>query len=120
MSDLVNDELLRALLDTPQNAEDRVLAARYAPILRFDAHEPFFPLVAGYTIFRDSGPSLSFRQGHIVDLAPEEEPPASLAIESKRSSRAAGVSTNTFQPLSCSATLATSTTSRDLPSPPGP
>ena len=81
MSDHANDLLLSALLNTPQNAEDRALAARYAPILRFDAHEPFFPLAAGYTIFRESGPAPSFRQGHQIELEPEGKPPASFAIE---------------------------------------
>ncbi len=33
---------------------DRHLAARYAPVLQFDANEPFLPLVAGFTIFRQS------------------------------------------------------------------
>jgi len=81
MIDPLYDPLLKTLLDTPQSAEDRALAARYAPVLRFDAHEPFFPLSVGYTIFRKSGPSPSFRQGHQIDLVPEGEPPASLAIE---------------------------------------
>ena len=81
MSDPATDTHLNNLLATPQNEQDRALAARYAPILRFDAREPFFPLAAGYTIFRETGPSPSFRQGHVVDLAPEGEPPASLAIE---------------------------------------
>lgn len=81
MDDRRTDAHLGALLDTPQDAEDRALAARYAPILRFDRHEPFFPLAAGYTILYESGPSPSFRQGHRIDLAPEGEPPASLAIE---------------------------------------
>ena len=66
MSDNTDDALLNVLLNTPQDAEDRALAARYAPILRFDAHEPFFPLAAGYTIFRESGPAPSFRQGHRI------------------------------------------------------
>ena len=37
---------LSALLCTSQDAEERALAARYAPVLRFDAHEPFLPLAA--------------------------------------------------------------------------
>ena len=81
MSDPETDAHLRELLDATQKAEDRALAARYAPILRFDAHEPFFPLAVGYTIFRHNRPSPSFRQGHPIDLAPDGEPPAHLAIE---------------------------------------
>ena len=47
----------------------------------FDAREPFLPLAAGYTIFRQSGPSPSFRQGFAVDLTPQGQPPACCAIE---------------------------------------
>ena len=50
-------------------------------MLLFDACEPFLPLAAGYTLFRQSGPSPSFRQGFAVDLAPPGHPPARLAIE---------------------------------------
>jgi glycerophosphoryl diester phosphodiesterase len=69
------------LLSIPQSAGKQALAARYAPIIRFDAHEPFLPLTAGYTVFRHSGFSPSFRQGHRIDLTPPGQPPASLAIE---------------------------------------
>ncbi|MBN1979329.1 MAG: hypothetical protein JW918_18180 [Anaerolineae bacterium] len=72
---------LSSLLSTPQDAEERALAARYAPILRFDAREPFLPLAAGYTLFRQSGPSPSFSRGRQVELTPADQPPASLAIE---------------------------------------
>ncbi|MFL7807157.1 MAG: hypothetical protein AB8I80_00930, partial [Anaerolineae bacterium] len=72
---------LSSLLSAPQDAEERALAARYAPILRFDAREPFLPLAAGYTIFRQSSPSSSFSRGRQVELAPEDQPPVSLAIE---------------------------------------
>jgi glycerophosphoryl diester phosphodiesterase len=75
------DSILASLLNGAQDADERALAVCYAPILRFDVREPFLPLAAGYTIFRQSGPSPSFRQGHIVDLAHEGQPPASLAIE---------------------------------------
>lgn len=77
----MDDPLLSTLLNGSQNERERALATRYAPILRFDRNEPFFPLAAGYTILRQSGPSPSFRQGHRIDLAPEGEQPASLAIE---------------------------------------
>ncbi len=43
-----------------QAAADHQLAARYAPILQFDALEPFLPSIVGYTIFRESQPSASF------------------------------------------------------------
>jgi glycerophosphoryl diester phosphodiesterase len=75
------DPLLSWLLNVPQSEAERALAARYAPFLHFDRNEPFFPLAAGYTVFRRSGPSPSFRQGHEIDLAPGRQPPASLAIE---------------------------------------
>lgn len=39
---------------------DHALACRFAPDLWLDAHEPFRPLAAGYTIFRRDGRSLSF------------------------------------------------------------
>jgi len=69
------------LLSSPQSEQDRLLAARYAPYLAFDAREPFMPLAAGYTLFRESGPSPSFRQGYQVELAPPDQPAAHLAIE---------------------------------------
>ena len=72
---------LTTLLDVPQNPADRALAARYAPILRFDAREPFLPLAAGYTIFRETGESPSFRQGRKIDLTPPDGPRADFAIE---------------------------------------
>ena len=39
---------------------DLALAARYAPLMRFDRLEPFLPSFAGYTIFRQDAPSPSF------------------------------------------------------------
>jgi len=77
----VNDSLLSGLLAAPQDPSERELAARYVPLIRFDAHEPFLPLAVGYTIFRCSGPSPSFRDGYEIDLTPEGWLPASLAIE---------------------------------------
>lgn len=75
------DPLLSSLLDASQVSSGRGLAARYGPHIRFDATEPFLPLAVGYTVFRHSGTSPSFRQGHRIDLAPEGQPPADLAIE---------------------------------------
>ena len=68
-------------MTVPQDESERSLAARYVPVLLFDAREPFLPLAAGYTIFRQSGPSPSFRQGFTVDLMPQGQSPACFAIE---------------------------------------
>jgi glycerophosphoryl diester phosphodiesterase len=57
------------------NTLDLDLARRYAPIVYFDAAEPFLPSYAGYTVFRSSGASPSFPR--YVTL----EPPAVLAVE---------------------------------------
>jgi glycerophosphoryl diester phosphodiesterase len=73
------DQLYDELLAAPQEAEVRALAARYAPIVRFDANEPFLPLAAGYTIFRVDGPSPSARRP--VALVTPEHPQATQAIE---------------------------------------
>jgi glycerophosphoryl diester phosphodiesterase len=70
---------LNDLLETPQDPAERALAARYAPILRFDKHEPFLPLAAGYTIFRTDADSPSFPRR--IELCPPGQPPAALAIE---------------------------------------
>ena len=75
------DEHLACLWQRSAGNDDRQLAARYAPIIRFDAREPFLPLAAGYTLFRRDGPSPSFRQGRGIRLAPPDQPPAALAIE---------------------------------------
>jgi glycerophosphoryl diester phosphodiesterase len=72
---------LTILLAIRQNPADHAVAARYAPILRFDAREPFLPLAAGYTIFRETGESPSFRQGRKIDLTPPDAPRAEFAIE---------------------------------------
>jgi hypothetical protein len=76
---MTTDPLHAELLATPQDAEERALAARYVPILRFDANEPFLPLAAGYTIFRADGRSPSMQRQ--VALAAPDRPPAALAIE---------------------------------------
>jgi glycerophosphoryl diester phosphodiesterase len=73
------DLLYAELLAVPQDAEMQALAARYAPILRFDANEPFLPLAAGYTIFRADGPSPSMKRQ--IVLAAPEHPHATQAIE---------------------------------------
>ena len=58
----LEEPTVTALLSKKHHAPvaDRGLAARYAPIIQFDAREPFLPLVTGYTVFREDGPSPSF------------------------------------------------------------
>jgi glycerophosphoryl diester phosphodiesterase len=56
---------------------DQALAARHAPIIRFDAREPFLPSVVGYTVFRADGDSPSFPRR--IELG--QQPNAALAIE---------------------------------------
>ena len=58
---------------------DYALAVRYAPIIRFDAREPFLPLVAGYTVFRAPAPSPSFPRQ--LALQVEGAPQATTVIE---------------------------------------
>lgn len=73
------DPLVRDLYQTPQAADEQQLAARYAPLLCFDANEPFLPLAAGYTIFRTDQPSPSFNRP--ITLQAADRPPANLVIE---------------------------------------
>ncbi len=70
------EELLRTYAASDP---DRDLAAHYAPILVFDADEPFMPLVVGYTVFRESAPSLSAHR--YVSLGPRRERHADTVIE---------------------------------------
>ncbi len=77
--DALSDISLRTLLQSRQDEDERALAARYAPIIRFDAHEPFLPLAVGYTIFRSDGDSPSFPRR--IELRPPNRSPAALAIE---------------------------------------
>ncbi|MFL7811487.1 MAG: hypothetical protein AB8I80_22805, partial [Anaerolineae bacterium] len=64
------DPLLAQLLSSPQDEALRDLAYRYAPVIRYDTHEPFLPLAAGYTVFRKDGPSPSYTKGRTIHLAP--------------------------------------------------
>ncbi len=73
------DLLLAELYHAPRDEHAQALAARHAPLLYFDAHEPFFPLAAGYTLFPQDGPSSSFQR--TITLRPDDQPPAALAIE---------------------------------------
>jgi glycerophosphoryl diester phosphodiesterase len=57
------------------SASDLDLARYYAPVIYFDAAEPFLPLYAGYAVFRSAGSSPSFPR--YVTF----EQPAVLAIE---------------------------------------
>jgi hypothetical protein len=56
---------------------DLALAARYAPIILFDAAEPFLPLVVGVTVLRDEADSPSFPRR----ITREFTPPWETAIE---------------------------------------
>jgi glycerophosphoryl diester phosphodiesterase len=57
-------------LDTNQNSdEDYQLAQQYAPRIRFDTKEPFYPSVAGYTVFRETAKSPSFPR--TIEIQPD-------------------------------------------------
>lgn len=56
---------------------DLALAARYAPIILFDAAEPFLPLVVGVTVLRGEADSPSFPRR----ITQEFTPPWETAIE---------------------------------------
>lgn len=75
----MNDNLHALLLANAAGDPDHALAARYAPVIRFDEREPFLPLAAGYTVFRADAPSPSFPR--LLTLRPAGAPPAALAIE---------------------------------------
>jgi glycerophosphoryl diester phosphodiesterase len=77
----VRDPMLDRLFSIPQDQTYRALAARYAPLIWFDAREPFFPRAAGYTIFDRDGPSPSFAAGKEIVLAPPDKLAATRAIE---------------------------------------
>ena len=51
---------LRGLDRRPVSERDHELALRHAPVICFDAREPFLPTVVGYTVFRQSAASESF------------------------------------------------------------
>jgi len=70
----VADLISRNLSDDNQD-----LAVRYAPIIQFDAREPFLPSVVGYTVFRNNAPSPSFPRR--IELEKEGQPKAAIAIE---------------------------------------
>ena len=70
---------LFAQYDATSHAEDHELARRYAPIIHFDAREPFLPLAAGYTIFKHDGESPSFPCQ--IELHKTGHPDTAFAIE---------------------------------------
>ncbi len=77
----MNAHTVAALLSKNKTAskDAQILAARYAPILKFDVNEPFLPSAVGYTIFRETTASPSFPRR--IELAIEGESEAALAIE---------------------------------------
>lgn len=52
--------LLILLMNTTISEEELDLFLKYAPIIKFDEKEPFFPVRIGYTVFQNSGKSPSF------------------------------------------------------------
>ena len=54
------DEQLESLETSPLSEADQEVAIRYAPCIRFDEKEPFFPSAVGYTVFRGDALSASF------------------------------------------------------------
>ena len=56
------DEHFATLNQTHVSQADYELALRHSPRIRFDTHEPFFPSVIGYTVFRQEIDSPSFRR----------------------------------------------------------
>jgi len=66
-----DDPHLTSLLVGHAASPEHELAALHAPLLRFDQREPFFPLIAGYTVFRQSGPSPSFPR--TLEIGPGEQ-----------------------------------------------
>ncbi len=70
---------LNELYQTERNPQEQTLAARFAPVLCFDAREPFLPLAAGYTIFNTDGASQSMKRD--IRLHTEGKPAAARAIE---------------------------------------
>jgi len=78
-------ELLDTLTALDRGDEERELAARAAPVIMFDAKEPFFPVKVGYTIAERLQPSPSFPRA--LDPYVDEERTASKVIECGASAR---------------------------------
>lgn len=49
----MSDEHFETLSLEQESADDHEMALRHAPLIRFDAREPFLPSVVGYTVFRN-------------------------------------------------------------------
>lgn len=56
---MLTDATMLALL-TSTSDEDSLVARAHAPVIHFDAAEPFLPLAVGYTVFRTNASSPSF------------------------------------------------------------
>ena len=54
------EENFRGLNRRHVSESDHELALQHAPLIRFDAKEPFLPSAAGYTVFRETAASDSF------------------------------------------------------------
>ncbi|MEL6269059.1 MAG: glycerophosphodiester phosphodiesterase family protein, partial [Chloroflexota bacterium] len=65
------DEHFHTLNRTHESQADYDLAIKYAPRIRFDRVEPFWPSVVGYTVFRKSTKSLSFPRNIELDESVE-------------------------------------------------
>ena len=66
-----DDPHLTSLLVAESASPEHELAVRYAPFLKFDLREPFLPLMASYTVIRQSGPSPSFPR--TLEVGPGEQ-----------------------------------------------
>lgn len=73
------DLLLMDLYHASRETQTLALVSRNAPVLYFDAQEPFLPLAAGYTVFTEDGPSPSMQRQ--IELRPENLPAAARCIE---------------------------------------
>lgn len=77
---ILNPNLTSLFASRPSSADiDLNLAARYAPLLWFDAREPFLPLAVAYSIFRKNTLSPSFPRR--IELREAQRPVTELAIE---------------------------------------
>jgi hypothetical protein len=65
-------------LGSEHDHDRRAYVAKYAPMIRFDRHEPFLPNLVGYTIFRQDSRSPSFPRDIVLTT---EEYLASTVIE---------------------------------------
>ncbi|GMR10274.1 MAG: hypothetical protein BMS9Abin28_1095 [Anaerolineae bacterium] len=66
-----DDSHLTSLLVAEAASLEHELALHYAPFIKFDQREPFLPLIAGYSVFRQSGLSPSFPR--MIEAGPGEQ-----------------------------------------------